>query len=308
MARATNPDALRGFGILLVAAIHGFAYLDLPTTGGWAAPWFLVHQIAVPIFFLADGWIFASRHRIGMGTAEGGRMLAASARRLMVPWALFSLLYLATRLAGERAGVLGGATVLPDGVASLPLALWRGAAAGHLYSLPALLLVLGWRGVIEPFFPPAEIGVEPLLAAATGLGFAAIGWALAEQEASPRAWTTALAAGVGCAIAAVAIEGRGQELAGQAAYLLLAWTAARALSGNVLHRAAAWLGQRTMQIYLLHAPIIIKLTCDILRHAHVPAPAALLAAVAVAVAVSLAVAAVLQRIGLAWVWGAGRRA
>ncbi len=334
-ARAPYPDALRGYGILLVACIHAFAYLDLPVTGGWAVPWFLAHQIAVPIFFLADGWITATRHKQGYTMAEGGQMLLASARRLMVPWAVFSLLYLATRMAGERAGVLGGETVLPDGVASIPLALWRGAAAGHLYFLPALLLVraatvpllrlvagrpgwaaalavllmVGWRGVIEPFFPPAGIGVEPLLAACTGLGFAALGWALAmqEQDTDAPVWHVPLAAGAGCLIAAAALDGRGQDLAAQTGYLLLVWTAARSLGGNAVYRGFAWLGPRTMQIYLLHSPILIKLACDVLRHTHVPLPAALVLAVSVAVALSLAVASVLQRIGLGWVWGAPRR-
>lgn len=326
-ARAAYPDALRGGAILMVAAIHGFAYLNLPVTGVWAAPWFLVHEIAVPAFFLADGWIFATGHRAPVRGREAARYLSASARRLMLPWAIFSVLYLLFRLAGERAGVLGGATVLPDGLASVPLALWRGAAAGHLYFLPALLVVraatlplhalvagrkrpaailaLGlivlWRGVLEPYSPPAAIGVEPLLAAATGLGFAALGWALAEAEP---AWRAPLAAGVVCALAALVQNGRAAETLAQAGYLLLAWSAARCLTGNTLHRAAAWLGQRTMQIFLLHSPVAIKLICDALLHTRLPGAAALVLAVAGSVAAALAAAAVLARLGLAGLWGA----
>ena len=328
--RTTEPDVLRGIGILFVAAIHAFAYLHLPTEGGWAAPRFAVQQIAVPIFFFADFWLLARRFPHGVAPGATRAYLLNSTRRLMLPWAIFSLLYLATRLAGERTGLLGGAPVL-TGPASLPAALWHGAAAGQLYFLPALLMVraagvllfraaaspprawvlaallfLAWRVLLERHIAPPDVGVEPVLAALTGLCFAALGWAVALS--APRAPMLATAALALAALAAQTIDERTAMACWQIAYLLAVWIAITRLPDNPLQRAAAWLGRHTMEIYLLHAPIAVKLISDILLRLHVPNAAALLLAVAGCVAASLAVAALMRRLGLAWTWGEARRA
>lgn len=328
--RTTEPDVLRGIGILFVAAIHAFAYLRLPTEGGWAAPWFAVQQIAVPIFFFADFWLLARRFPQGIAPDATRAYLLNSTRRLMVPWAIFSALYLATRLAGERTGLLGGAPVLA-GPASIPAALWHGAAAGQLYFLPALLMVraagvllfraaasaprawvlagllfLAWRVLLERHITPPDVGVEPVLAALTGLCFAALGWAVALSP--PRATIIATPLLALAALATQTIDDRTASACWQIAYLLAVWLLVANLPDTPIQRGAAWLGRRTMEVFLLHAPIAIKIISDILLRLHVPNAAALVLAVAGCVAASLAVAAVIRRLGLAWIWGESRRA
>src|ERR1700736_2147391 len=110
----------------------------------------------------------------------------------------------------------GGPVLLPDGLSNIPAYLWHGAAATQLYFLPALFLVrcatlvlhpmvsgrplatvilaasilVIWRLVIEPMLPHPTEGTEPLLASGFGLGFAALGWAIAEAEIAgpPKKW------------------------------------------------------------------------------------------------------------------------
>jgi len=281
MQRVSYPDAIRGAGIILVVAIHAIAYLKVPPNSLW-----LPLGVAVPIFFLADGWLYANRSRGPATLAAGAAYLAASARRLMLPWLLFSALYLATRLAAERWGSAGGIPALPHGWTGIPSAIWHCHADRAMYFLPALMLVriasvilhplvrgrpwiaaaapavlmIAWRLGVRPFvsFPPG--GEEPLLAAAMGIGFAAVGWAFAEAEISGvRQWVPAAAVASAALICGLlSVPGASREVI-QAAELLAFWLAARNLGGWMPHRWLAWLGRRTMEIYLLHGPWVLHL-------------------------------------------------
>jgi len=220
--------------------------------------------------------------------------------------------------------VAGGATVVVNGPTTLALAIWRGAAAEGLYFLPALmivrlatphlhrlalgapvraaglavLLMAGWRLVVEPHLPIPAVGVDPLLAGMTGICFAAVGWALA--EAPPRAdLRGALAAAALLALAALALEGRAAAMCAQTSAVLALWAFAVAMPARVA-RASEWLGRRTMEIYLLHAPYVIKIVC--VAAALLPPALGLPAAVAGATAGALALAFALDRLGLGWLW------
>ena len=329
MTRFPEPDRLRGLAILFVVAIHAFSYLAVPTDGAWSAVWFLIHQTAVPAFFLADGWLYGRRWRKPLSGASEIAFLRSSARRLLAPWLVFSFVFLALRLLGQALGVAGGAPVVVNSPASFAIALWRGAAAEGLYFLPALMIVrviaphlqglvigfparavglaslmlVGWRLIIEPLAPSPAVGVDPLLAALTGLCFAAVGWALAEapQKISlPGAVVASLSLGVFGAV----LSGRAAAMCAQTSSVLALWVVAVAMP---IHIAAPleWLGRRTMQIYLLHAPYIIKLSC--LAAAMLPIGLGLPVAVALATGGALAMSSVLRRLGLSWLWAESPR-
>jgi fucose 4-O-acetylase-like acetyltransferase len=288
--------------------------------------WFLVHQTAVPAFFLADGSLYGKRWRQPMSGAAQVAFLSASARRLLLPWLIFSVLYLALRLVSQAAGVAGGEPVVVNSPGALAMALWRGAAAEGLYFLPALMIVrlitphlhrlvlgspmralglamvllVGWRLVVEPHLPFPTLGVDPLLAAMTGLCFAAVGWALAETPPQ-LALRAPLVAAVVLAVAGAALEGRAAAMSFQTSSVLALWVLAVTMPARI-GSPSEWLGRRTMQIYLLHAPYIIK-PCSV-AVATLPPILGLPIAVAMAIVGALGLAFGLERLGLGWLWEA----
>ena len=161
------------------------------------------------------------------------------------------------------------------------MALWQGRAAGQLYFLPALFLVrwaafalhplvrgrpvlavlaaaalvLGWRAGLQPFLPGPARGIDPMLAAFGGLGFAAIGWALAELELaglkrlSPVAAVAVLLAITG----ATNLPAVYTSSAAQVSYLLAAWCIANIVPATLLHREGASRGGASLQRLSKHA-------------------------------------------------------
>ncbi len=322
--RFPQPDRLRGLAIVFVVAIHAFSYLRISTDGAWSAVWFVVHQTAVPAFFLADGWLYGRRNRQAMSGAAQIAFLSSSARRLLLPWLVFSLVYLGLRLLTQAFGVAGGAPVQVNGLTAFVMAIWHGAAAEGLYFLPALMIVrivtphlhrlvagspvrglalailtlAGWRLVVEPRLPVPAVGVDPLLAAMTGLSFAAAGWALAEAPARFSLWAAVVPAAL-LAIAGAGLDGRAAAMCFQTSAVLALWAVAVAMPERIAP-PSEWLGRRTMQVYLLHAPYIIKISCALV--APLPLALGLPTAVTMATAGALAAAFGLERLGLRWLW------
>ncbi len=327
MKRVSYPDAVRGIGIILVVSIHVFAYLQPPSGTAWVPAWNMAILPAVAVFFLADGWLHAASVRAPMTWRQACHRIAASARRLMLPWIAFSVIYLAGRLAAEKYGLVHGASVVPAWPGGLPIALWRGAAAGQLYFLPALFivriltlalyplvrgrpataaclavaLIAIWRGPLAAMLhiPPED----PLMSAGFGLGFAAIGWALAEAEIGG-IWPGAPALAVVVAgLAAWQLPEADAGYAGQVAFTLLLWVAARNLTGFAVHRWLAALGRRTMEVYLLHAPYPARVAVSVLAALHITGLAALAIGTAISILAALGTAWLLARLGLSWLWG-----
>ena len=325
MQRETYPDAIRGAAILLVVAIHAFGYLRLPVEGAWNLVWICISSIAVPVFFMAEGWLHARRYTGPVGGAGVAAALRSAAPRLLLPWIAFSVIYLGFRLSLERGGVVTGPSVLPEGLSDVPKALLAGTAAGHLYFLPALLLVRAvsfglhplvrgrlWaaslaaatlvvviRLWIRPVLLP-DLDVEILNAALNGIGFAAIGWALAELEGRGHEARRALVGAIPLALAGLLVEGLPATLALSCAALMMAWAAARGCPPVAPYRWLTALGRRTMDVYLLHMPVPVSLGARAMLATNVPGPLALVALVALSAASALAVGALLRRFGLGW--------
>jgi fucose 4-O-acetylase-like acetyltransferase len=319
-ARVPYPDALRGIGILFVVAIHAFGYLRLPIEGSWRVLWLVVSLNGVSMFFVADGWLYATRHRMPIVPRMAMISLRTSLQRLGAPWALFSCIYLGIGLLAQRMHLSGGPALLPNGISDLPAALWRGTAATQLYFLPALLFVraatfvlqpiirgkpfiagflaatvlASWKLAFEAMLPHPSQGTEPLLAAGFGLGFAALGWSIAEAEIAGVRNVLWLIAAVLLGGVVMFITGALAMMLAQCACLLGAWWLARGFAWARLHRWVAVLGRHTMEIYLLHMPILISLISTVLLFLRVPDPAALVIDVGVTVACSLALGGLIR--------------
>ena len=257
-ARCLSPDLLRGWAIICVVMIHTFAYFNIKTDlDVWEIPWWIVHEIAVPSFFFVDGWLWK-------GHQKDFSFIVKSFKRLMIPWGFFSVVYLVFRIFGERYHFVNGAMVLPNGILSLPSAIWRSTSAGQLYFLPSLFMVrvilywcsdvlqnqkilfistilaiLGWRFGLEPFLQPVTQGVDPFLAGMTGLGYSLLGMSIRRLEDNGQSKTIASIIFISLIVfLSTFLSWKGtnlrlKDLSGQVVYLLALWAVIEKISSNV---------------------------------------------------------------------------
>jgi surface polysaccharide O-acyltransferase-like enzyme len=298
--RLPHLDALRGLAIILVVGIHARGYAYTGATGAAAeAPagraWAALTAAAVPAFFLCDGFLFA-RGQARPGRFDSAAYLRKSARRLLLPWLLFSLLYAALRAALEAGGLFRARLVLGRPPAEVAANLLESRVAMQMYFLPALFLIRalapvtrhlarapGWAAapacaayvaLRHALAPP--LGGDPVTNALGGLQYYLLGIVVFRYDAliaqagwPPFALLAALAA---AAPGAPGAAGSGPlHLASQGATLLAAYAACRAPARPAGPLTA--LGRHTMGIYLLHAPVLLKVVYLAVARL-VPAPAA----------------------------------
>ena len=296
MARGPGPriahlDALRGFAIILVVGIHARGYAgpiadaSRPTI---EAIWTAVAGLAVPAFFLCDGYLFAlaqerSRSR---GYIDA---LNRNVRRLLWPWLVFTLLYTIFRAAGEAAGLFHDHLVLGRRPTEIAMEWWESRIAMQLYFLPALFLVrcLGpvfrtltvgpaWPSVVAAgasfgLLPSLgiQLGGDPVTNALGGLRFFLMGIAAFRYGAmlvQHGRWILVVLA----PFVLVLVFQRGQPvlaLAYQFATLLVAHVACLIAAGS--DGWLTWMGRQTMGIYLLHAPPLLKAVQMVIARVHI---------------------------------------
>ncbi|OZB03105.1 MAG: hypothetical protein B7X67_17985 [Rhizobiales bacterium 39-66-18] len=278
-------DAIRGYAIILVVGIHAAAYSFIPldSLGGWFG--FLLSAATVPLFFAADGFLIS--RRLDEGRPPRWRDVPRWAKRLLLPFLIFSLFYAGLRWIGESRGLLAEHLIPVNDPLALLVTLYRTPHAQNLYFLPALFLV---RLAALPLIPLMRYGIGmrvALLLAAIGLNLAARATFLAPLLSAPVLdpvvylfWGLPLfLSGLVLARLAPLVAGR-EAMVGAGALLLAALAQARGLgslfivypylaglmalgrgllSGDGrLARGFAFLGRRTMGIYLLHGPLFLK--------------------------------------------------
>ncbi len=287
-------DALRGLLIVFVVGIHAGSYAQLPS--GWQldVTMFVVSTATVKCFFLVDGFLLARSLEKPVQPAALSR-LQASTTRLLLPWLLFSAIYLLLRMYGARLGMLPPAS-MPEGHWSFTgavSALWYSETSAQMYflvslfavrvvaiachallqrcgasalALMAIALALLFRMAVEPWALAANPRsvMDPLLLALGGSAFFVAGMAMwrARWHEFPQRLALAVALLL-VSIAATRIEagwGRAASEFGYSAALFLVFA--------MLAGMPAWLaamGRRTMGIYLLHLPIIMHLVTSLIH-------------------------------------------
>jgi fucose 4-O-acetylase-like acetyltransferase len=138
-------------------------------------------------------------------------------------------------------------------------------------------------------------GLDPILHALWGLQFllGGIAWVAVETRARPHAGWIAAAATSGAVAASLASL---SAVLGQMAYLVALVSAATAFAGRPV--ALAWLGRRTMAVYLLHTPVCMQGAVFATRGLS-SAPLARLAVIAIlAFTSALVLGEVLRRVAL----------
>jgi fucose 4-O-acetylase-like acetyltransferase len=271
----------------MVIGQHALGYSQLsPEVQAAFKYWF---QIAVPVFFLVDGYLFA--HRLEhTGKLDYRGYMQQSARRLVVPWLLFSLLYLMARLAYEYFGHPPDQIVLGRDLIHLLGAIWVGAPAVQLYFLLSLFFVRSLSFLtkyVQGLSPIITLvaafclsvlwshtngltvagfqikanwggGQDPLLHAIWGLQYHLLGCALYVSNSWLSKRAMLLAAGAATAFMAISYGDYDVPSLAQYSYLCSFYLLFLAMGDQ--QRLLGEIGASTMGIYLLHQPIILKAT------------------------------------------------
>lgn len=315
--------------MVMVIGVHAVGYCVPLTPSQYEVFRVLMHTASVPIFFLVDGYLFARRQRQQPRRNDAGA-IARSAQRLLVPWLIFTVTYTVARFAFERLGVLDEHLILGQPWTRVLLGAYGSIYAPQLYFLPSLFLLrlaapaFGRLARIQPLggllvagvvfmaiyklaIPHVagvlriEGGQEPVLHALWGAQYFLLGIVcrrLGELVPAPRVALVALPAWV----VAVVLQDRLGEPGGMAMqYLYLVTLLFGFAAASRWLSPIDWIGRHTMGIYLLHAPVVMKVV-SLAANAVVSDPAA---SFLVIIAASLAVSAAL--VGLINALPHGRR-
>jgi fucose 4-O-acetylase-like acetyltransferase len=281
-------DVLRGIGIILVVGIHAHGY-GFPDGGMGQTSFEHVFEqltrIAVPIFFLCDGFLMA-RNQCKLLPNGFRDILHKSVHRLLIPWVIFNVVYLIFRAVFEQRGLLDKKLIIVQPFIEILKNLYYSRIAMQLYFLPTLflmrLLVVPlravwrrsvlwsagiWLGYIVAIrLLNVRLSDDPLSQAVIGFQYFLIGavfFKLESMSGSPRRWILPLFVFGLIALSqpftpvAERFEWLSARLV-QYGLLTLAYLGCRTLPTSPA--AALWLGRHTMEIYLLHAPILLKIT------------------------------------------------
>lgn len=271
-------DALRGVAIVMVVAVHAMEYSWLTDQTKDFIRSFLA--MSVPSFFLVDGYMFFFR----MADRSAFRYwmyIQKSAKRLLIPWVIFSMSYVALRGLFEYVGVLTEPIVMGQGFWAIMKGMYLSSVSSQMYFLLSLFIIRGLTPIIRWLSGvPSSIGVvifvgyviawnnmnfaaffwegfDPVLHALWGLQYYLLGGCLFNYKRHLHHRSSAIA--VGIVIGYVAFKAVGGTVAWveQYGYLLSAYFISMATMD--MESIIARIGTMTMGIYLLHMPVILKM-------------------------------------------------
>lgn len=263
----------------MVVATHAMAYVSLDSeTRNLLAFW--VQAVAVPPFFLADGFLFV--HSLQRKSQFSyGKYIVRSARRLLVPWVLFNLLYTVFRTIFESLGHPAVTVVVGHSLSEILMAMYYSSISAQLYFLPALFLirslsygarfflylppsglvliwavyVLVWQMV--PLAPAESDGLDPVLHAVWGIQYYLLGMILASYQNQIGRSPLMFAALAFFFLLGMKLGGfQSWTVVAQYAYLTGLYFLFLSLGGKGYPFTV--LGTFTMGVYLFHAPVVLK--------------------------------------------------
>ncbi len=285
--RMTFLDAIKATGIVMVVAVHVLSSVQL-APAMQEGLLFLVGAVAVPLFLVSDGFLFAHQWT-GRDNFLYGAYIKKSVRRLLLPWAAFSMLYLLMRFAIELKGLVQEPIILGKGLGGLATVFYYSELSHHMYFLLSLFLLRLSTVVVKPmlkysggvwfgltfsyialyvfsdpkhWFSP---GADPVLLALWGMQFYLLGVVLRKwhEQIKPTAGWIGLT-GLGLATLGWVMLSPASSFLVQLVYLV-------GIYGALLKIAAAtsWkftMGHDTMGIYLLHAPYVVWIVIAVLSN------------------------------------------
>jgi len=335
-------DDLRALGMVMVVGVHALGYGHPMPPELFDIFRFFIHTVSVPVFFMVDGYLMASRAGPTGRATPYGQVVRRSALRLLLPWLLFSVLYAVLRYVFERVGLLSDALLVGHGPMEILTAAWGSLYAPQLYFLVSLFLIrlatpwlrrfariesdvraglvyvafyAGYRMLLPVVSPVLQIegGQEPLLHGLWGLQyvlFGMIGLRLVRRFESRR---IVLAALVLLLLAVLLVDRRGEagRTVLQYCYLLalLAGFTMQPGGGSALVcTVVGWIGRNTMGLYLVHVPVLMKMVSLPINRLVSDPVASFLAILVLTFGVSCALVGLVNRIpGGELLWGTLRR-
>jgi len=133
-------DSLRGLAIYMVVCIHTLSYCLAMPHDLHRIVSFIVHTVAVPVFFMVDGYLFAH-------TKDGQKQfhflpyIRQSAFRLLVPWIIFTITYALARYVFELVGFFDESIVVGAGLKQVVIYGYQSVFAPQMYFLVSLFLI-----------------------------------------------------------------------------------------------------------------------------------------------------------------------
>lgn len=278
-------DYMRALGILMVVGVHARAYtLPLPQNY-YEIITFFVHSISVPIFFLADGYLFIFKNE-QYKKLKYLSYIQKSFYRLMVPWFIFSCIYFLFRFLFERLDFFNDNTVSSLDLVETIKYFYMSASAPQLYFLfslfiirlffPLTLKLIGFKKkfllltlflycnifqIIQHWYKiyfPTEIGLDPILHALWGSQFYLLGIILFSFEGliDKNSRTILLLSIVITSIAIMLFQFK-INIFTQYLFLVCIYVIFFSIKDYRL-KSLSSIGENSMGVYLLHAPVILK--------------------------------------------------
>ena len=272
-------DALKAMGIVMVVAVHALVQVEVDQAT-YEQLSFLFGAAAVPVFFLADGFLLSWKWTAAE-VFDYPAYIRKSAKRLLIPWAVFTGVYLVVRLVAESYGLTKDTILLGRDLLSVGQVIYLSGESPHMYFLLSLFMlragacvfvpmlkwpISGWGLVAVAYAIAFQTshpknwflpGADPLLLAGWGLQFYGLGIVLQKSDGVLRPYAAKLCAiGGALTIALKSMELQGTGIILQMSYIGTIYFFLQ-ISAERFARVFSALGRETMGIYILHAPIIV---------------------------------------------------
>lgn len=275
-------DNMKAIAIVMVVAIHAMAFSEDMPAQLKGSILVLIATIAVPVFFFIDGYLLAAAYASGK-KVNYWDSVKKSSYRLLLPWLIFTCGYFLLRFIFEYFNLLDERHVIGRDFGYIVSGLYGSVYAGQMYFLISLFLVRLIAPIVSFIFNTSPLvvalllcgllifvhglvhkdvykalyipgGQEPLTHAIWGLQFYIVGVLAFRVVAvfNTKWWL------LPSSIIFIASYIFYVPEVFQLAFLVFFFLSLKYLSFE--NTVMSYLGRNTMGIYLLHSPLILKLT------------------------------------------------
>jgi len=280
-------DRLRAIAIIMVVCVHTFAYTAELSEHTLSILKFIVLTIAVPIFFMVDGFLL-SQNQKKIASITYMSYIKFSATRLVVPWVAFTVAYTLLRYLSEQYNIVNNNLIIGESFTEVVVNSYAAVYSSQLYFLlslffirllsPLILLIAGAKKIYVSaitfvfylilysliktdinYILHVEGGQEPLLHAFWGLQFYLFGVVanrLYVEGGLENALPLLSLLFMVLIIVFLKIESIFMNIVIQYSYL--AWLFVLCFKLEAVLSAFQMIGENTMGIYLLHVPIVLN--------------------------------------------------